>query len=348
MCLGDRGLVEARHVSLPKIDGMIIGEVVDENTPDIDPQSSKISPSTTNHERLKLKTIGGVKKMVCTVSTECNMDDAATPESSDKERFNFKKKPTTVDFSEDQEFRRLQEINIIEPPPRTYFLYEETRKFYLLLDTGATHSLLPSKYFWPSHKSVEVISGVTGTTMETCGKIEISLDFGLPLKFQHEFLIADLSYSYGILGTDFLCKNNFQICFESCTVSHVPSSSFVEMVTTASNARALNKLVKPNVDQFTFQCMESKGENLPCESVVTTPEEEQCKKILNSFPNLLTDPSYFSPPKHNFVLDIELKDECAIYQRPRKVPAAEFHAINDNFEKLLRNGAVVKKIFEFC
>ena len=184
-----------------------------------------------------------------------------------------------MDFSEDQEFRRLQEINIIEPLPRTYFLYEETRKLYLLLDTGATHSLLPSKYFCPSNRSVEVISGVTGTTMKTCGKIEISLDFGLPLKFQHEFLIADLSYSYGILGTDFLCKNNFQICFESCTVSHVPSASFVEMVTTTSNARALNKLVKPNVDQFIFQCMESKGENLPCESVVTTPEEEQCKNF---------------------------------------------------------------------
>ena len=69
---------------------------------------------------------------------------------------------------------------------------------------------------------------------------------------------------------------------------------------------------------------------------------------MNSFPNLLTEPSYFSPPKHNFVLDIELKDECAIYQRPRKVPAAEFHAINDNFENLLRNGAVVKKSSNFA
>ena len=98
VCLGDRGLVEARHVSLPKIDGMIIGEVVDKNTPDIDPQSSKISPSTTNHEIIKPKTVGGVKNMICTVSTECNMDDAATPEVSDKERFISRRNPPKWTF----------------------------------------------------------------------------------------------------------------------------------------------------------------------------------------------------------------------------------------------------------
>ena len=335
--------MEAENVTLPKLDGLIAVSVLSKDKKQIE----AISPNTKEHEATQQER-DDTEDTFYETSLESDAEDSILSEESSEEEFNYKGKLTEASLStEAQEFSRLGEMDIIEPPPGAYFLFEETRKLYLLLDTGATHSLLPSKIVSTSNRSVEVISGVTGNTMQTCGRIKILLDFGLSIKFQHEFLIADLPYTYGILGSDFLAKHCFQICFASATVTHLPSRSFVEMEKISSSARSLRKLSESHTEHHILQCIKANGESL-CKSQESTEEEEQCKAILEKFPNLLKEPSYFSPPKHNFVLDIELKENCTIYQRPRKVPAAEFHAINENFNKLLQNAAVVKTSSNFA
>ena len=346
--MGHRGRVEARNVSLPKLDGMVTIEVDNKESHSHEPQlNNSCSPHTKHHEAIKQRK-EEYREIVHTLTTNCNVvEDDIAAEVFDTSTHNCNIESTTVNFPEKEEFSRLLQIDIIEPPPGAYFLFEETRKFYLLIDTGATRCLLPSRQFSASKTCKQVLSGVTGNTLTTCGKTSISLDLGLSVKFEHEFLVAELPFSYGILGNDFLSKHQLQICFASSTVTHVPSMSFVEIQKTPCNSRALKKLSRTQEQKHIFQCIQSRAETLV--SKPQTEEERNCIAILNNFPDLLKEPSYFSPPRHNFKLDIELRDESfTIYQKPRRVPATEFQAISDNFKKLQQNGAVVKKSSNFA
>ena len=347
--MGYRGRVEARSISALKLDGMVTAEVINKYT-DGNEQLEKGLLKTKYHELTPHKT----KEMVHSLTADCNMvKGTITPATSDCKiqpttiAHNNKIESTTANLPNIQEFNRLLKIDIIEPPPGAYFLFEETRKFYLLIDTGATRSILPNKQFSALKKCEQVLSGVTGNTLTTCGKISISLDFGLAIHFNHEFLVAELPFSYGILGNDFFSKHQMQICFASSTITHMPSKSFVEIQNTPCNSRALKKLSNKLEQQPIFQCIQSRAET-PV-SQAQTEEEKSCIAILNNFPDLLKEPSYLLPPKHNFKLDIELRNEkFTIYQKPRRVPATEFQAINENFRKLQQNGAVVKKSSNFA
>ena len=223
--MGYRGRVEARSISALKLDGMVTAEVINKYT-DGNEQLEKGLLKTKYHELTPHKT----KEMVHSLTADCNMvKGTITPATYDCKiqpttiAHNNKIESTTANFPNIQEFNRLLKIDIIEPPPGAYFLFEETRKFYLLIDTGATRSILPNKQFSAVKKCEQVLSGVTGNTLTTCGKISISLDFGLAIHFNHEFLVAELPFSYGILGNDFFSKHQMQICFASSTITHMPS-----------------------------------------------------------------------------------------------------------------------------
>ena len=254
-----------------------------------------------------------------------------------------------TDFS--LELCRLGKTDIVEKPTGAYFLFEETLKFYLLVDTGATKSLLPRKMFSPSKKNSETIRGVTGSTMASHGTLKLMLDFQLATSFQHEFLVVDLRFSYGILGNDFLAAHPFQLCFSTSTLTHIPTKSFVEL--TKPECYSLVKKgphnPNPHTDHHVLQCIRENIKELSSRLHLNTAEEKILRKIMSSFPNIFKEPAYHEPPKHNFFLDIEFFEEIlSLYQRPRKVTAAEFHVINENYESQEKSGAVIRRSSNFA
>ena len=77
--------------------------------------------------------------------------------------------------------------------------------------------------------------------------------------------------------------------------------------------------------------------------------ETKLWEIASNYPKLFEEPSYFRPPQHGFILDIDLEPECPpIYHKPRRAPAAERKAIKENFETLEKQGVVVRSSSTFA
>ena len=255
-----------------------------------------------------------------------------------------------VGMSEECGAIEFQRLSLIEPEvsePTAYFAWEQSRGMLFLLDTGATLSILPCKIFKPDKACQNVIRGVTGNVMNVLGKTCVNLDFGFSTPFEHEFLIAQISDSYGILGCDFFAKQKLRLCASTLKLTHTPSNSQTVVYKTQGGARAARKLLldlQGHSPKIMSNIFNSKAlYNNVCQSEEVSSAEEMLWGMANCFPELFVEPSYHEPPKHGFVLDIELEDSwLSIYYKPRKAPAAEQKAIRDNFEKLEKQGVVVR------
>ena len=258
-----------------------------------------------------------------------------------------------VNETESKEFQRL---SLIEPDitrPTAYFVLEQSRSMLFLLDTGATRSILPSGLFKPDKACNQFLRGITGKIMNVVGKICINLEFSFTTSFDHEFLIAEIPDVYGILGCDFFEKHKLRLCASTLRLTHVPSNSSVEVIKTNGGERAARKLILDKQgysSKIMSNIVKSKStiDDL-CFAESSVSVGDMLWGLVNNFSELFVEPSYHQPPKHGFVLDIDLEDNCpSIYQKPRKAPAAEQKAIRENFEKLAKQGVVVKSSSNFA
>ena len=82
------------------------------------------------------------------------------------------------------------------------------------------------------------------------------------------------------------------------------------------------------------------GENVACMSLVKS-KQELCLEVLARFPNITKEPCYKSPPKHDFVLDIEvLPSFRPSVQRARPCSTADQRLIDEEMEDLIAKGAM--------
>ena len=245
----------------------------------------------------------------------------------------------------EKECERLAQIEIFKSTADAYFVFDHTIKLLFLIDTGACRSLLPSKRFTAELPSRDNLKGISGKPLSVQGKLTVELDFNFDVSLKHEFVVADIPETYGILGCDFFEINKLSLCSVSSQLIHVPSKSFIKIIKTQNNKRSLGKLLNkliPNQPCFNVVSQQNKKRAL-------TPPEIDCWKVVEKYPSLLCEPSYNHPPKHSFSLDIELKDESvSLYQPPRRVPASEYKAINENFHKLQLSGVVIKQSSPFA
>ena len=247
------------------------------------------------------------------------------------------------------EFERLAKIEPNNSEPNAYFILERSRQMLFLLDTGASKSILPGKIFAADEPCSTILKGVTGATMKAEGKLHINLEFNLPISFVHEFLIADIPICYGILGCDFFEQNKLRLCATTSTLTHVSSNCSIDIIKSSRGERSARKLMtdlqghSPNVIMKILSNEISTADNIEGQSEILLRE------AANKYQELFEEPSYFRAPKHKFILDIELEADCpSIYHRPRKAPAAERKAIKENFEKLERQGVVIRSSSNFA
>ena len=247
------------------------------------------------------------------------------------------------------ECKRLALIEPENVKPVSYFVFESSRRMLFLLDTGATKSVLPSGIFEADEPCYNLLKGISGTTIEAEGKLRLNLEFNLPVIFQHEFLVANVSVCYGILGCDFFDRNQLQLCANTLKLTHVPTNSSIEVIKSHGGARAARKLIS-DVQGYNSKIMA----NILSSVTITNTDTEKLaegifSEITNRHQDLFAEPSYIKPLKHRYVLDIELEEDCpSIYHRPRKAPATERKAIRENFAKLEEQGVVIRNSSNFA
>ena len=256
--------------------------------------------------------------------------------------------------TDSEEFGRLAQIEPVLINPTAYYVLERSRGMLFLLDTGATRSILPSGIFKPQKlcNGNPNLRGVTGKRMKIQGKTIINLEFNLPFSFNHEFLVADISGSYGILGGDFFDQHKLQFCAVTLKLTHVSSKSSIDVIKSYGGARAARKVLSElhgYSPKIINNICDSKTMHRVCAAGNESPSETILWDTANAFPGLFKEPSYNSPPKHSFVLDVELDDNCSsIYHKPRRAPTMERKAIKQNFDKLEKQGVVVRSSSNFA
>ena len=153
----------------------------------------------------------------------------------------------------------------------------------------------------------------------------------------------DLELPYAILGIDFMQANGVVLnpraktVFLPSTNEWVSLSTFSDVVdySNCNDAGYKSEVWEPfRVSRVTVR---NKIKD-DCAKL----GEEQCYKLLQSFPQLTSLPDYTKPSKHPFKLDVNLTDSTPILQKPRRFTKAEHELINSHMEDLVKKGALVR------
>ena len=185
-----------------------------------------------------------------------------------------------------------------------------------LFDTGAEVSIIPKSMVetYEKDKSAPNICDINGKTSKALGYSMKYVKIGLKPDLPHSFYVIDTDIPFAILGLDFIIKHKLTIIPQEKTIVQGDSG------------------VKLKLKQL------------------TTPETEtkiEVENLLNLFPEIDKEPNYKEKPKHNHVLDIKLEKEFSPrHQRARKTNKTVSKEIEDNFDKLLKQGAVIRGISE--
>ena len=97
-------------------------------------------------------------------------------------------------------------INITHVIPyKANFCFDRTLGVYILIDTGASVSLIPEKLCKATAKAPQLeISGVTGEPIRVVGTHTCTLDIGFNDTNPHMFLVVDIDLDYIIVGLDYM------------------------------------------------------------------------------------------------------------------------------------------------
>ena len=85
-----------------------------------------------------------------------------------------------------------------------FFVFERNLGKPLLIDCGATQSVLSKKLLKTDIQAKNRLSAASGSPLDTLGSVQIDLDLGFKTALRHSFVIAELSTADALLGLDFL------------------------------------------------------------------------------------------------------------------------------------------------
>ena len=233
------------------------------------------------------------------------------------------------------------------------FAWENINQMPVLFDTGAQVSVISIKYCGKAQDllpvTVKNLKGVTGRKINALGMCIFPLDIGFSRVLSHTFVVVDLDLPYAILGIDFMQANGVILDPRAKTVflpysrDRVPLSTFSDVVDYSDcvNDSYKTEIWEPlTVGRVTVR-NDDKDESAKL-------GEEQCYKLLQSFPELTSLPDYNKPAKHPFRLDVDLIDNTPILQKPRKFTKAEHEVIKRHMEDLVKKELLLEERLAMC
>ena len=233
-------------------------------------------------------------------------------------------------------------INITHVIPyKANFCFDRTLGVYILIDTGASVSLIPEKLCKATAKAPQLeISGVTGEPIRVVGTHTCTLDIGFNDTNPHMFLVVDIDLDYIIVGLDYMSPRQLYPIPYLNSLTQGNSGVTIGLVEFPQQTSEIFKSdIKKKRLSLEEQVVAQKDES---KQVSSTEAINKCRELLEKFPELTCEPDYTTPPKHSHVLDIELFSYETVRHRPRSCSQVDQEAIDSNFEQLTRKGAVVK------
>ena len=227
-----------------------------------------------------------------------------------------------------------------------YFAVEMSMLVPVMIDTGATISIIPKKFCQTTTPTDKIsVKGATGNSMELAWTTELSLDIGFDDATTHKFYVTNVEQDHITLGLDYMVPRGLYAIPHRSLLIEEKTGRSVQLITCADNNFSTDYIW----DKFLSVSPSSqKSSSYPTISTIelstSTNEaaEAKCKAILHSRPRLCLETQYRTRPKHSFELDLEVTDTGPLLQKPRPCNATKQRIIDENFKTLLQKGAVVR------
>ena len=214
-------------------------------------------------------------------------------------------------------------------PQNLLFVAELNTNVIFLIDSGAEISILPkeltngvNKYFPPQSRTIQ---GFGNKSIHPIGSVNVELRLGELDPINHSFWVTEETRSFGIIGLDMLMANQLAIFPSSSKLCKVGSDKTAKLFAAAD----LPTPVVASVNKIELVS----EENLSL--------EEKCKGLLKDFPEITRKPTYYTRPKHNHELKIDLDNYKTVLVKARRAGGRRT-AIEDHFNDLLDRGVVVR------
>ena len=223
----------------------------------------------------------------------------------------------------------------------------------LLIDTGASASVVSrgncSSLLRPHRSKIKAFGG---STVDSCGTTNICIDLGFGSMPEHSFLVIDKPLDYMVLGIDFMRRHALVPRIDNDTLEHIPTG--IQVPTIHFTTPRIGKFTQELFWTTYFSSRPRREANKTSDSLALTlnsvntisvDANDRCLLLLAQYPDLTATPDYNQPPRHSHVMDIELKPEFkGCYSRARRTTQSNKQAIRDEFEDLIRRGALIRGI----
>ena len=221
------------------------------------------------------------------------------------------------------------------------FVFDWRKKLPLLIDTGASVSLIPLRLCDEYDTDDPIaLSGVVGSS-RTLGSVTYVPELGLSNPLPHKFYVADVNLDFAIAGMDFLAKNQLSIHPHLRLMIQDQTGEKVSL-TQGHGCNSLETFWE-NFLSHTIQTFPVMAAPITVPSLLSD-EVLRCHSILRSFPSILKEPDYSGIPKHNHVLDIEVIPDFKLHAiHPRRCSMVNQEIIDSKFAELIRKGALIRK-----
>ena len=204
-------------------------------------------------------------------------------------------------------------------PNDLLFFYEPTLKIPLMIDTGASRSLIPKRFLkrWDEASQIE-LQGLVDKT-RTLGAITVKLDIALPFNPPLELLVVDDLLEFGLIGQDFLYKRSIAVETNPSYLTQTHDGRVFKVPLIRGGAAIPpseweTKQSEKSFSESTATCEENSHDSskrslerkLEIRQLLSSENPYQRK--LYQFPSLLEPANYLHKPAHNLVLDVEPTD----------------------------------------
>ena len=195
-------------------------------------------------------------------------------------------------------------------PGKLLFCYDEGMGIPLMVDTGASRSLVPRKFVnsWEDSPIVELQGLVSNT--HTLGSIEVQLKLDLPYNPPIRMLVVENLQDFGILGLDFLEQRNLSISTNPLALVQQLNGKIHQLLLLRGRCGLTGsqwQIFQQNHGVKELPLMTGKTDSKKNLCLMTSGNDEltvKCTKLLSQFPCLTEAADYNKPPTHNLVLDI--------------------------------------------
>ena len=219
----------------------------------------------------------------------------------------------------------------------------------LMVDTGASHSLIPFNKAKNLDSSTEKnLQAFGGAPISVCGSCVLTIDLGFGDLPSHEFLVVDEEMDFLILGIDFLRANSLVLRTDNSTLEQTTTGLSAPTVhfTSPSNTAFRSALFWSAYLSNSPLNSSNEKTNLIAVTLNSTSDEYEnwralCLEKLELFPDLELTPEYSTRPKHSVVFTIEkTEDFREFHPRARRANAANLLAARETFSDLMNRSGL--------